>query len=359
MYSNNERNLERTTVSSVSVVVPCYNYARYLPRCVESVLSQEDVDVSVLIIDDASTDDSEQVGRSLASNDPRVEYWRHPVNKGHITTYNEGLDWATGEFTALLSSDDLLVSGALARAAKVMEAHPRVGFVYGRPLIFMDGEPLPRPRSGPGGYRTWSGVEWLEIRCRTADACVASPEVLVRTKVQKEIGGYRHDLPHYGDIEMWLRFAAHSDVGYIVGADQAYYRVHPKSMARQRAVTSLLELQDRKLTFDAVLSGHCEHLLERQRLHDSANRALARDALWSACRAYDRRRLASTNVDELVEFAVSAYPEAPSLLEYKSLQWRRRVGPKVCPVLQPVLVGAALRRIRTWRKWKRVVANGI
>ena len=71
-------------MASVDVFVPCYNYGRFLRECVESVLSQGGVDVRVLILDDASSDDSREVGRALAAADPRVEYRRHAVNRGHI-----------------------------------------------------------------------------------------------------------------------------------------------------------------------------------------------------------------------------------------------------------------------------------
>src|SRR5271167_2052829 len=86
-------------MGTVDVVVPCYNYARYLRDCVQSVLSQTGVAVRVLVIDDASPDNTLQVGQDLAASDPRVEFRRHAVNKGHIATYNEGLlDWSTAEY---------------------------------------------------------------------------------------------------------------------------------------------------------------------------------------------------------------------------------------------------------------------
>src|ERR687887_420932 len=117
---------------TVSVVIPCYRYGRFLPDCVRSVLDQEGVDVRVLIIDDASPDDSAQVALRLAAEDERVEVRVHEVNKGHIATYNEGLlEWADGDYSVLISADDLLTPGSLARATAVMEAHPSVGLVYG------------------------------------------------------------------------------------------------------------------------------------------------------------------------------------------------------------------------------------
>ena len=70
---------------TVSVVIPCYRYGRFLPGCVRSVLGQEHVDVRVLIIDDASPDDSAQVAARLAAEDERVEFRRHRVNAGHCS----------------------------------------------------------------------------------------------------------------------------------------------------------------------------------------------------------------------------------------------------------------------------------
>src|SRR5256885_7498232 len=107
-------------MTQVDVVVPCYNYAGFLRQCVESVLSQEGVDVRVLIIDDCSKDATPEVGAALAAQDARVEFRRHAVNHGHIATYNEGLlDWAAGEFSLLLSADDVLIPGAFARATRL------------------------------------------------------------------------------------------------------------------------------------------------------------------------------------------------------------------------------------------------
>src|SRR5262245_8631151 len=93
---------------TVSVIIPCYNYAEFLPRCVESILDQPGVDVSVLVIDDCSSDDTPEVAARLAAQDPRVSVRRHEVNRGHIATYNEGLEWASGDYIVLISADDLL-----------------------------------------------------------------------------------------------------------------------------------------------------------------------------------------------------------------------------------------------------------
>ena len=116
---------------SVSVIVPCYRYADVLEGCVSSILEQEGVDVRVLILDDCSPDDTPAVASRLAAADARVEYRRNEQNLGLIGTANAGLEWADGDYVVLISADDVLVPGALARATTVMEANPKVGMVYG------------------------------------------------------------------------------------------------------------------------------------------------------------------------------------------------------------------------------------
>src|SRR4051794_22199550 len=79
-------------MSSVSVVIPCYRYGHFLESAVSSVLDDQDgVDVRVLIIDDASPDDSVTVAREIAARRDRVELVVHDVNQGNIATFNEGL----------------------------------------------------------------------------------------------------------------------------------------------------------------------------------------------------------------------------------------------------------------------------
>jgi glycosyltransferase involved in cell wall biosynthesis len=344
-----------TSRPSVSVVIPCYRYGRFLPTCVRSVLDQDGVDVRVLIIDDASPDDSAQVAMQLAAEDDRIEVHAHLENQGHIATYNEGLlEWAEGDYSVLISADDLLTAGALARATAVLEANRSVGFVYGHVAYWHDDQPLPTARMHPTGATVWRGPEWLRIVCGLAHTPVTSPEVVVRTSVQKQIGGYLPELPHTGDAEMWMRFATHADVAYVTGADQAYYRFHASNMTTERV--PIVDLRQRKAAYDALFDAYADAIPDAERLARRANRTMAKEALWRACRAYERRRMDSTPIAELVEFARSAYPHTERLPEYWGLRWRRKVGPEVAPYLQPLMVSAVHRRVRTmlwWRRWAR------
>jgi glycosyltransferase involved in cell wall biosynthesis len=325
---------------TVDVVIPCYNYARFLRACVKSVLDQPGVDVRVLIIDDTSSDETPEVVAEL-TRDPRVEGRRHEVNRGHIATYNEGLlEWAKADYTVLLSADDLLAPGALARAAEVFEANPNVGMVYGRVVYYSDHDDLPSVIAPPAGRTVWSGVDWIEARCRTGQNVLSSPEAVVRTSVQQEVGGYRPDLPHAGDLEMWMRIAAVSDIGYVRGKPAAYYRVHQQSMMRTRFSSLFADLEQRQAVFERFFG---EHPDLPPRLRSLANRSIAKDALWRAVRAYDRDKLAEIPVDELEAFARRVYAGVERLPEYRALRRRRALGPKVCSRTQ-LFVGSHLAK---------------
>lgn len=343
-------------MSSVSVVIPCYNYGRYLPEAVGSVLSnQPGVDVRVLIIDDASPDDSAQLAKEIAAADPRVELRVHTANQGGIATYNEGIiDWADGDYTVLLSADDQLTPGALTRATEFMDAHPSVGFVYGHPLHFVQGQPLPAARTAVQGSSVWSGQSWLERRFRDGKSVITCPEVVSRTTVQKRVGGYNPQLYHSADTEMWMRLAAEADVGYVRGVDQAYYRMHGDNMSVGRPL--LVDLQQRRMAYESVQERLGDRLPNAAELSRVVHRGLSWEALWAAARAYDRGRTAQTPVDELVAFALDCYPGASRMSLYRALRLRQRIGPRAMPYLQPLVISAVYRKAENklwWRSWER------
>jgi glycosyltransferase involved in cell wall biosynthesis len=114
----------------VTFVVPTYNYARFVGQAVDSLLAQTFRAIEVIVIDDASTDGTPEVLAGYAG-DPRVRVIRHGTNTGHITTYNEGIAAARGEFVGLLSADDLCLDrDAVRRQVALFDSDPEIGFVY-------------------------------------------------------------------------------------------------------------------------------------------------------------------------------------------------------------------------------------
>jgi glycosyltransferase involved in cell wall biosynthesis len=349
--------VDEASACTVDVVIPCYNYARYLTNCVHSVLSQSGVHVRILIIDDASTDDTELIGRELAQANAAVEFRRHTINKGHIATYNEGLiEWTISDYVVLLSADDLLTPGSLQRATQVMESDSTIGMVYGQAIHFSHGSELRTTPQSKLSYTKYQGLKWLEGRFRSGCNVITSPEVVVRGSVQRSIGGYRPELPHSGDLEMWLRIASVSNIGYIYNNPQAFYRVHDASMQRTTYKSRLIDFVQRKAAFDHYLQHAESRSKDSDKLTDLANRALAREALWDACRAYDRNQVDEVRIRELVEFALSAYARAEFLSEYAAFLRRRSLGPVICNRTQIFFAPAAIRWVNRKlrkRRWER------
>ena len=113
----------------VSVVIPAFNLARYLPAALDSALAQEPVDgpVEVIVVDDGSTDETAAV---LASYGDRIRSVRQP-NGGLVAAVARGLELAAGEYIALLDADDQWPPDRLFRHVAALEANPAVGLVHG------------------------------------------------------------------------------------------------------------------------------------------------------------------------------------------------------------------------------------
>jgi glycosyltransferase involved in cell wall biosynthesis len=298
----------------------------------------------VLIIDDASTDNTSQVASTLASEDSRVEIRRHATNRGHIATYNEGLEWASGDYNLLLSADDLLADGALLRASRLMDSHPDVGLVYGRVVWFRTDYPQPavEPDCADDGFAVISGMEWLEWLCKGGENPITSPEAIVRTRLQKELGGYRRQLPHTADMEMWMRFAVRSNVGKLEAA-QAYYRIHGQNMSEAYAEKSegsklkfkTRDFLERKAAFDLLFREQRQALADCDRLERLAHEGLAWSAFWYAHKLFDQGD--SSSCQDFLGLASEFFPGIAVRREWSRMQWKQRMGPRAWSKLSHVV----------------------
>jgi glycosyltransferase involved in cell wall biosynthesis len=326
-------------MSRVDVIVPCYNYGHYLRECVESVLSQEGVDVRVLIIDDCSPDNTPQVAAELMARDSRVEFRRHEKNIGHIATYNEGLEWATGEYLLLLSADDLVPSGAFARAVRLMNTHSEVVLAYGRCRIIHQHKPVQDDIPYSGQWTIELGANFLQSICNTGLNPIPSPAAaIVRTSVQKQHGGYLSQLTHSGDMEMWMRFALSGSIGFIDSC-QGIYRKHVQNMSHDYYRHPQGDLLQRLEAYQAFFRNQSHRIQDPDRLEKLARKAVATDCFWSAHKSFDSGQLEDFRV--CLSLAEQLHPEVRAWPEYRRLQWKRLMGSTLWSVFHP-----ALRQIR-------------
>ena len=152
----------------VDVVIPCYQYGRFLRDCVTSVLTQEHQDARVLIIDNASTDNSVEVAQQLAAEDRRVELIARRRNLGLHASWNEGIDWASSKYFMVLCADDFLVPGGLAAAVSIMERHAELAFAFGHASYVRSEHPMAAVNSDPRKmpWRIVAGRDLIERFCR-------------------------------------------------------------------------------------------------------------------------------------------------------------------------------------------------
>lgn len=348
--------LRPTRPVAVSVVVPCYNYGRFLPQAVTSALDQGDATlaVEVVVVDDASTDDSAAVAERLAAADPRVRLVRNPENLGHVRTFNRGLEETSGDHVVRLDADDLLTPGSLARAAALLQAHPEVGLVYGHPRHFVTADP-PRPRHGRVTWSVWDGHAWVRERCRLGVNCLTTPEAVVRASVLREVGGLNTALRYAQDMEMWLRVAAVSDVARVNDVDQALHRDHDASMSVNEGAGALTDLRERRQVFAELLRVMGGVFERPQELDRQWRRTLAGEALARAAHEWDRGRFDPYFHADLRSFALSTWGGREVRDAWRALD-RRVLRPPV-PVAADLRV--AHRRLRDELSYLRWCRTGV
>jgi len=267
-------------MASVDVVVPCYQYGRFLRDCIASVKDQGIDDLRILIIDNASKDDSVAVAQQLAAEDPRIEVVARKHNLGHHASFNQGVDWARADYFAIVNADDLLPPGSFKRAVSFLEQHPDVGFVIGAEIIFRESGTLPETVLSEGAqWRIFSGPEYVADRCRKL---FANP-LVVRTAVQKLAGHYRETLFFTCDVEMSLRLATLGRVGETT-APLGYRRLHGANLANVHQIDRARDLCEFEKAFESFFKNEGAALAKELRLDRLARRNLVDSAYWFGVR---------------------------------------------------------------------------
>jgi glycosyltransferase involved in cell wall biosynthesis len=274
---------EEPLMASVDIAVPCYQHGCFLQDCIDSIRSQPIERLRILIIDNASTDDSPEIARSLAARDSRVELVLRSRNLGPHASFNEGVDWATADYFMVLCSDDLLMAGSLGKMVSALEKNPEASFAYGNDVHWHDAEPFPRQGDAQpsGTWRVREGAEFIGERCRNPEGYIAAGMVLVRTVAQKAAGHYRPELPHTDDFEMLLRLALQgrvADTTDIVGVK----RMHGHNRTHGFLAERTRDLVERVAALDSFFGREGRGMADADRLLRLGRRSIAERAYWCA-----------------------------------------------------------------------------
>ena len=196
----------------VSVIITTYNRAGLLPRAVNSVLAQTYDDYEVIIVDDCSTDDTQQVVAKFA--DSRIRHFRHEVNRGASGARNTGIANARGEYIAFLDDDDECAPNRLADQASKLDCNPDVGMVYG--WIEEVNDELGISRVPKNIQNTHRGRDSFDAALTGMTFTAAMPYPIIRSSVVRQVGGYDERAPTNGEDTIFCAAVAQiCDVEYV------------------------------------------------------------------------------------------------------------------------------------------------
>ena len=248
----------------VSIILPTHNGARFLPSSVQSCIEQTYQDWELIIVDDASTDETPREIEKLLKSEPRIRSFRHETNRKLPGALNTGFSRARGAYLTWTSDDNRYRPSALARMAEFLDARPEVDVVYtNHALIDERGEVV--------GYRAAGPTRRLVF------GNVIGPCFLFRRAVYEKLGDYAEDLYLAEDYDYWLRASSHFRLEPL-DEDLYLYRHHSGSLSCRHAVG---------------VARATERCLERNlpNLAWAGNRAIQRRCLRLACEAKRRGEL--------------------------------------------------------------------
>jgi hypothetical protein len=240
----------------------------------------------------------------------------------------------------LLSADDYLLPGALKRAIDLMDAYPQIGLCFGEAVELQDGggtRPITADAATAGkSSSVMRGADFIRLCAKAGSTnVVPTPTAIVKTSLLKQLGGYRIDLPHSSDFELWLRLAAHSSVGFLK-AKQAVYRRHTANMSLAYLKdNSVTDLEQRKAAFDSFLQACKISMPEADRLYHSLLYPLAHEAVEHASSAFNSNRLDLSR--RLCNFALSIHPGVRRSAAWNALACKKLLGPSLSSALRPAV----------------------
>lgn len=237
----------------VSVIVPCYNYGHFIAETIQSLQAQSYTNWECIVVNDGSTDNSEEVVQALAKEDARIRYI-YQENKGLPGARNTGIQNAKGNYLQFLDSDDLLQKRKLELQVKAFEENPDLELSYAGLRYFHDGKPDKLIYSSSAFNSPWhlqkSGkgndlARYLVISC-----CIMPPMPLLKKSAMLEkVGLFTEDLKSCEDWEFWIRCALGNMNFSFLDAPEtlALMRLHPSSMTKNRKVMidSMIEVRNR------------------------------------------------------------------------------------------------------------------
>jgi len=216
------------TAPLISICIPAYNARRYLPATLASVRAQTFTDWELIVTEDGSAEDSENLVLAFASAGPQsVSYQRQEKNLGLPATRNTGIAAARGKWIALLDSDDLWTPGHLAGLAACAQRLPTADFVHAGSVLFDSASDRQMETRAPSPAVIRDFPRSLYV----GDYAVQPSSVMLRKDLWAGVGGFNPACRYVEDREMWLRCARAGAHFAYSGGNTCLYRQHAGALS--------------------------------------------------------------------------------------------------------------------------------
>lgn len=208
--------MKKENTKLVSIIVPCYNQGEYLAETLDSVLAQTYQNWECIIINDGSTDYSEQIAQTYCNKDSRIHYYNQD-NQGLSMARNNGIRHCHGDYILPLDADDIIYPEYIALAVAVLDERSEIKIVYCRAEFF--------------GARTgeWK-LQPFSLQTLLANNCIFC-SAMYRRKDYDATKGYNTNM-RYGweDWDFWLSMLEHGGAAYLIPKILFRYRKKEQSM---------------------------------------------------------------------------------------------------------------------------------
>lgn len=217
--------------SKVSVIVPAYNAATYLPESIDSVLAQTYQDFEIILVDDGSTD---QINCVVEKYRSQLRYMRQE-NKGPSAARNTGIRMALGEYLVFLDADDLIFTKKLALQAAFLDEHPDISIVYS------DGYCIKEDENGNEVRESFASLGYIikslaepedSLKVLLIQNGFPLHAAMVRKRAIDKVDGFDESLRALEDWDLWVRLAHEHRFAYL-DAIVAKYRIVEGSVSHQ------------------------------------------------------------------------------------------------------------------------------
>ncbi len=247
---------------SVSIIVTSFNYATYLPRALESAIGQSVPGMEIVVVDNASEDDSWSIVEDTAARDARIRPFRNERNLGMIGNHVRALEHARGERVLFLSADDYLLPGHVARLVSAHREHPEIDYIFTSYVKVDEHERFLQFFGHPGHLRSsYFGGRNEFADLLTYDCYMCFPTTLFRREELLEHGGFRTELTA-GDLDTYLRLASRGSRFAFLDTAGVAVRLHALEITgEERYVATGRQLLDHIFLLEQYLNDANEPLV--------------------------------------------------------------------------------------------------